>query len=138
MWQALNEPVIEISEPQAMKIFLLAAVIAGMAWITPYWAEASEIADQQLAMGYDTYQSQVLGATIEASEPASIVQTVPDWYIEAAASVSAVQEAYTAAAAQVLDVSAPVTEAAEYYQPGVDAVTNAWLNLMCDPGSRSF
>jgi hypothetical protein len=138
VWEALNEPVIEVDESQALRIFLAAAAIMAMAWISPYWAAASEVADQQIAMGYEAYQSQVLGAQISADQPVSIVPAVPDWYIAASATTEAVHEAYATAANQILDVSAPVTDAAEFLQPGTDAVWLAWLQLIRDPGSPSF
>ena len=134
VWQALNEPVIHVTEEQAKNIFLAAVIIMFAAWVAPYWTGsvstvyASETVFEQMAtVGMKT--GTVAGATfVIESEP----QT-PDWYYVAQEVPEAVAESFALGAAEVLDISGPVTDLVEFYEPGVDAVWNAWLDLMMDP-----
>ena len=127
VWQALNQPVMEIPEQTGKEIVAVAAVIMLAAWIVPHWGSALRITNYELSMGNVAgYEETVAGAVIEAPQ-------VPDWYYTVTATSDSVVTAYTAAAVEVLDVSEPVGELAAYLEPGTDAVWNAWLELMADP-----
>lgn len=129
VWEALNEPVIEVTPDAAKAIFTVAAFLMVMAWVTPYWpaAAAHLAAAEELGMAPSEYTEMVAGASIAADESASY-GSVPIYGI-----VQEVQGAFVSASSEVLDVSEPAGELIEFYEPGVDAVWNAWLELMVDP-----
>ncbi len=140
VWEALNEPIIEVSIEQAKNVFLATAVIALASWVAPYWTEAGsavayyapENVFEKMASVGDAGTGSVAGSQIVAGE------LTPDWYYVAAEMPNAAVESFALGANQVLDISSPVTQLTELYQPGVDAVWNAWLNMMRDPGTPEF
>lgn len=118
VWQAFNDPVVEIHESFARLIFIIAVILLLVAWIAPYWHEARLITSVRAPF----YGPLVAGAI-----------TAPDWYYVAADVPGQVAGAWTAAASEVLDISDDLRSAASFYQPGASAVTDAWLELMADP-----
>lgn len=129
VWEALNEPVIEVTPEAAKAIFTVAAFLIVMAWVAPYWpaAQAHLAAAESFGLAPSEYTEMIAGASIEADELASY-GSVPIYGI-----VQEVQGAFVSASNEVLDVSEPAGELIEFYQPGVDAVWNAWLELMVEP-----
>lgn len=118
VWQALNEPVVEVSEGAARGIFLALAVILLAVWIAPYWGAMPSVA----------------GATLVSDElSVESVPIVPEWYYVTSAIPGDIAQAFSIAANEVLDISEPVLQISEFYEPGVNAVWGAWLELMQDP-----
>ena len=132
VWEALNEPVVEITEEQAKKVILASVIIISAAWIAPYWgsvgANTYALAPQertifeQTAMA-DADRGQVAGAVIEA----------PEWYYVVAGMPQAVAQSFSEGANDILDISGPASNIAAFYEPGVSGVWNGWLELMADP-----
>ena len=132
VWTSLNEPVMEITEKMAETVFLVTAVIMLSAWVAPYWGKTpAQIAAHY--SGMDVVSEQVAGVTTYGTQEVVFSNAIPDWYQQAASNAVSVSEAIAASADQILDISEPVGQAVEYYQPGVSAVWNAWLDLMADP-----
>lgn len=115
VWQALNEPIAYPSDEFARTVFLMTAVIMMMIWIAPYWGSAA-VAGAQLSL-----------------VPEYIEGSVPEWYYTAERISYDLVNSFGTAAEQVLDISEPVTQTVEFYEPGVEAVWDAWLELMADP-----
>lgn len=138
VWKALNEPIIEVTEAQAKNIFFATVLIMCAAWIAPYWSEAATTvyyAPQNVFEQFADASSEgrlVAGAQIVSGE------VTPDWYYVMEEMPEAIVESFAAGANEVLDISGPVGEMTEFYQPGADAVRDAWLNLMRDPGTPAF
>src|SRR3989344_2922898 len=128
IWQALNEPVVEVSEEFARGVFLAATLIIMMAWILPYWgsnsALAAEYPHQPAAISHQNQLSVVAGQRTTA---------LPDWYYLIQRISSDITLEFGQAAYDVLDISGPVQESVEFYKPGVQAFWDAWLELMADP-----
>lgn len=122
VWASLNEPVAYPSQDFANAVFFIAAVMFLVVWIAPYWGTAGQ--DVALLLNYE---AQVLGASIEN------VVVAPEWYYAGEAMATGVVDAFATASTELFDISEPVMETVEFYQPGVDAVWNAWLELMADP-----
>ena len=141
VWEAVNEPVIEITEAHAKNLFLATALIIAAAWLTPYWGSGSVIAQESYE---GTIFEQVAaagkssGMVAGASTESYAVLEGPDWYYTLEAMPVSVATSFSDAAHEVLDVSEPVGEMIEFYEPGVSAVWNEWLNLMRDPGTPEF
>ena len=145
VWEALNEPIIHITEQQAKNVFLASIVIAMAAWVAPYWGEAGtavayyapENVFEKMASVGDVHggSARVAGASIAAGYESSVSSSAftPDWYYVAAEMPDALVESLALGANQVLDISGPITEMTGFYEPGVSAVWNAWLDLMVDP-----
>ena len=127
VWEALNDPVIELSEQQAKNVILASLVIMLAAWIAPYWG--SSTGSQYTSQG--TAFERVAGATIDTA-------SAPDWYYTLEAVPDTLAQTVTDSATDVLDISEPVQNLVEFYEPGVSATWNAWLNLMRDPGTPEF
>ncbi len=138
IWQALNEPVVEVSEGFARNLLIAAILLLLVAWVGSYWG------GDRAGLPYTTYRSSAL---IEAQTlPSQVsffrlgsmvagVQTTgtPLWYEVAKDLPGDVAFTFTAAAYEVLDISEPVGQIAEFYEPGFTAVGDAWLELMADP-----
>lgn len=140
VWEALNEPVVEISEEQAKNIFLASLVIIGTAWIAPYWGAGNTLGAYQ-AGAEGTIFEQMADIGTEYGTVAGAFEeyeSAPDWYYAAADVSSQVVESIAVGANEVLDISGPVQDLAEFYEPGTTAVWNSWLNLMRDPGTTEF
>lgn len=152
VWEALNQPVVEVTDEAAKSIFLAAAVILLMVWLMPSFGGAETISNSQFSISKEavTYQpmfgsysdyEEVAGASTQTIVAAP--QAVPNWYIAVATTSESlggfyeetVEQPFAQAAVEILDISQPVQEMAEFYEPGVDAVWNAWLDLMADPVS---
>lgn len=145
VWQALNEPVIEVTEDQAKKVMFAAAVILFAAWVSPYMpVDAATVATHYDASSkFQVVSSKwgtVAGASIDADLQLTTYNstTVPQWYYIAAEIPTAIADSFAAGAEEVLDISGPVSQMTEFYTPGASAVWNEWLNLMRDPGSPEF
>lgn len=119
VWQSLNEPIAHPTQDFVNTVFFIAAVMFLVVWIAPYWGTAS------------TNYGNVLGTSIEAA-------TVPEWYYTVSGMAGDVTEAFATASMDVFDISQPVMETVAYYQPGVDAVWGAWLELMADPVPTNY
>lgn len=129
VWDALNQPVAEISEDVAKGIFMLTAVILFMIWVAPYWGQDSDVSSTTLQRTtYNLTTGQVAGAQTLADIPET-----PEWYYVAESLPSAVAGAFAEATGEVLDISGPASKIAEFYEPGTQAVWNGWLELMADP-----
>lgn len=126
VWASLNEPVAYPTQNFANTVFFIAAVMFLVVWIAPYWGTTRQ--DVAMLMNYE---SQVLGESIE-----NVI--APEWYYTGEATVSGVVNAFATAGTEIFDISEPVSETVEFYQPGVDAVWNAWLELMADPVSTNY
>ncbi|MDP3741606.1 MAG: hypothetical protein Q8R08_04785 [bacterium] len=134
VWQVLNEPVVELSEEAVTHIFMALAVILLAVWIAPYWGQESGIRTQEL--GVERWGGMVAGAQIESQELGIMnyeLGQTPEWYYVASSVPTDVASAFSEAANEVLDISGTVSQIAEFYEPGADAVWNAWLDLMADP-----
>ncbi len=106
----------------------MAVLIIMMAWILPYWGGSSALAAEypfgQTPIVYQNVSAQVAGQQTDAP---------PDWYYLIQRISSDVTLEFGQAAYDVLDISDPVQESVEFYKPGINAVWNAWLELMADP-----
>src|SRR3989344_3243117 len=128
IWQALNEPVVEVSEEFARGILLTAILIIMMAWVLPYWGSSSALAAEY------PFQTEVISYQNQPSEVAGQQTTaLPDWYYLVQRISSDITLEFGQAAYDVLDISDPVQESIEFYKPGVQAFWDAWLELMADP-----
>jgi len=140
----MNEPVVEVTDEAAKAIFLAAAVIILAIWIVPYLGSAQPVAaatGEPMAQNYEPvfgqYQ-QVAGATV-GGESRELVS--PKWFLALADAGEGLGDMYqetfekpfAEATVQTLDISQPMGSLLAYYQPGLDAVWNAWLELMADP-----
>ena len=126
VWQALNhQPIVEITEEAAKGIFLIAAVILLAVWVMPYWGSTPSFNSSPL-VGEERWGGNIAGAQIEIS-------STPEWYYVTAAIPGDVAEAFVDAATEVLDISGQVSQMGQFYEPGAEAVWNAWLELMADP-----
>lgn len=145
VWQAMNEPVVEVTDGAARTIFLAAAVIFLAVWIMPYLGNAKPVAAsapqevyayEPLFVDYPVY-SAVAGEVISFESGRSS----PEWYLALAEVGSGLSELYQEsfrvpfgqAASHTFDISGPVQDIAEFYGPGLAAVRDAWLELMADP-----
>ncbi len=146
VWQALNEPVVEVGEGFARGVFVTALAVLFMVWVAPYWGTAQ---NSHVAGG--SYNSPLLIRPDLAALPSQVaffrmvtdgssgmvagIQTreTPVWYYAARDLPGAVTDAFATAATQVLDISEPAAEVREFYGPGLEAVGDAWLELMADP-----
>ena len=129
VWQALNDPVVEISEEFAKTILLVSFVIIVMAWLSPYFGNAHEAG----SLKFSAYPRPIVaGAYVESVVPLAEQET-PEWYLTTNAITSGVQSSFVQAANEVLDISEPVSRFTQFYQPGVQALSDAWLELMADP-----
>jgi hypothetical protein len=134
VWQALNEPVVEVSGGFAKIVFGLAVIMLVVAWVSPYWGVAHA---QVPAVSYDS------PLLLEKALPSQMgqmrmvagveISAVPDWYETAKVLPQELSLAFSQAATEVLDVSAPAAAINEFYGPGFHAVNEAWLELMADP-----
>ena len=136
VWEALNEPVMEITEEQAKHVFLASIVIMAAAWIAPYWgatpasayhsslSSEGTIFEQMARVG--SGEGMVAGATTG-------IEVAPEWYYVVAGIPEAVVQSFGAGSNEVLDISQPVSNLAAFYEPGVSEVWNGWLELMADP-----
>lgn len=138
VWEALNEPIIHVTEQQGKNVIFAALVIAFTAWIAPYWGSAGATAYYAPINVFEEFASaadeggMVAGAQI-------VSDAVPaEWYYVTREMPNSIVESFAIGANEVLDISGPVTEMTEFYQPGIEAVSNAWLNLMRDPGTPEF
>ena len=133
VWQALNDPVVEISEEFAKTILLASFVIIAAAWLSPYFGNSSDSAGR-FAGGAPRpiVHSAVAGVFTENNALFGEEQT-PEWYLTIDRTGSDIQGSFVSAANEVLDISEPVGQTVEFYQPGVAAVWDAWLELMADP-----
>ena len=126
VWQALNEPVVEVPEGLARGLLKFSVVVLLAAWVVPYWGlAAASLPD----VAYDSPLISAYGGRIAGAQTAA----VPEWYEVSRSLPGEVMNAYAAAAAEVLDVSAAVSPMVEFYEPGAQAVSDAWLELMADP-----
>ena len=50
VWQALNEPVVEVTDEAAKGIFLVAAVLLMFSWLAPSFGEAKAISNFQFSI----------------------------------------------------------------------------------------
>ena len=139
VWEALNHPVIEVTPEAAKAIFTVAAFVIAMAWLTPYMPAAASHVAAATELGlapseYSEFQGLVAGANTEDILVTDYeIGLAPQWYDDLNDSAGAVAGAFVGAASEVLDVSTPAQSLVEFYQPGVSAVWNAWLELMQDP-----
>lgn len=124
VWGALNQPVAEISEEVAKGIFMAAAVIMLAIWVAPYWGSVN-------ANSTNVYANTANGGTVAGVQ--TEITGTPEWYYVAQSVPSDVADAFGQAASEVLDISNPFSQIAEFYQPGAQAVWDAWLELMVDP-----
>ena len=140
VWEAFNDPVIEVPLEQGQQVMAVAVMIMFAAWITPYWAAAAdgpiayyapESVFEQVA-SLDFSSGAVLG--ISTDDPALAASpAVPEWYYAVASVPEAVSQSLVLGANEVLDISDPVQQMVDFYEPGVNAVWGAWLELMADP-----
>lgn len=121
-WTSLHEPIGYPTQDFANAVFFIAVLMFLAVWIAPYWKTAG----QEVALLLN-YESQVLGASTEK------IVIAPEWYYTGEAAVAATVDAFAAAGTELFDISESVSEAAEFYEPGVDTVWNAWLELMAEP-----
>lgn len=143
VWEALNEPIIEVTEEQAKNVFLAAIVIVFGAWVAPYWGQTSTTVYYAPENVFEQFANSGEGTGVVAgasTSPSSSPyqgeergEVAPEWYYVIEEMPNAVVQSFTMGADEVLDISGPVTEMTEFYQPGADAVWNAWLDLMADP-----
>lgn len=131
MWQALNEPVVEVSEGFARMVFAAAAVILFVSWVGPYWGYAQAVTSQQSLQAAANTRSAIV--SLEPQVAGVLVSEAPLWYQVVQDAPGEVAGAFTEASYEILDVSDPVTDILEFYEPGFQAVGDAWLELMQDP-----
>ncbi len=124
VWQALNEPVVEVTGEAAKTIFTVAVVILLFAWLSPHF-------------GQNAVVPEVAGVTVsKVNEPVIAeeqVQVVPQWYYTLEVVPESIEEAFVQASFEVLDISEPAAQIYEFYSPGFQALNDAWLELMQDP-----
>ncbi|OGE76988.1 MAG: hypothetical protein A3C85_04745 [Candidatus Doudnabacteria bacterium RIFCSPHIGHO2_02_FULL_48_21] len=144
VWEALNEPVIHVSEKQAKEIFLACVIIVFFSWVAPYWdgssstVYASETVFDQMAAVEKPATFASLESGMVAGAQITSGPTAPKWYVVVEEMPDALVESFAAGAGEVLDISNQVGDFVEFYQPGVDAVWNAWLDLMMDPAPVAY
>lgn len=126
VWEALNEPVVEVTEGFAKGIFAVAVILLMMVWIAPYWASAGQ------SLSVAVYESPIINPEYGRVAGAQIT-AAPDWIAVAGSLPTDLADSFAQAASQVLDVSEPMSRLNEMYGPGVSAVKDAWLELMADP-----
>ena len=131
IWEALNEPVIEVSPEAAKNIIAVAAMIMVMAWVAPYWGSAGRLADYDHEVSVGMVAGETIGESIEDSGPVSL--TTPEWYYNLSRTTEDFVDAYSSAASQTLDVSEPVVQAADFLAPGVSAVAGEFKYLLSEP-----
>lgn len=128
VWQALNEPVVEVSEQFAFRLLALSVLMLAVAWVGPYWRAASAEAP------VITYNSPII-APAEGQVAGAQISASPILYTVAVSLPMDFANAFTVAANQVLDVSPPIQQLVNFSTPGWEAVWNAWLFYMKDPYS---
>lgn len=128
VWEALNEPIAYPSNEFAQNVLAISAAIVLMAWVAPYWDNAQAYSVERTAY---SETGVVAGEQLYASS--YTLAATPDWYYVAEAVPGAVAEEFGQAAYEVLDISEPVGQVVEFYEPGVTAVWDAWIELMADP-----
>ena len=151
VWQALNEPVVEVTDEAAKGIFLVAAVLLMFSWLAPSFGEAKAISNFQFSISKEetAYQplfepyAEVAGASTENSPSPSLEKrgVAPDWYVGLSATGASLGDFYhetvtapfAEAVTELFDISRPVGSITDFLRPGTDAAWNAWLELMADP-----
>ena len=127
VWQSLNEPVVELPESFGRSVLLVSVAIMAFAWMAPYLGQTG--GSQRFAETAPSYSfGQVAGAQLEADDSSVLAETMVALPADFA-------NAFADAAQEVLDLSEPVGQFVEYYSPGIQAVGDAWLYYMKDPGS---
>ena len=127
VWQALNEPVVKLPESFGRSVLLVSVAIMAFAWMSPYLGQTGS--SQLFTEATPSYSfGQVAGAQLEADDSSVLAETM-------VALPSDFANAFADAAQDVLDISEPVEQFVEYYSPGIQAVGDAWLYYMKDPGS---
>lgn len=136
IWQALNEPVVEVSEEFGKQLFAGSMALFAIAWLMPYFGQVN-IDSLAIHAQPEIETARVAGASISAfddTDPtswyqmiASTADSLGEFYLES------VTKPISVAAHEVLDVHEPVQDSWEFLQPGVQAVYDAWLELMADP-----
>lgn len=157
-WEAMNHPVIHVTDEAARMIFLVAALILLMIWLMPNFGirklgvGRSGMPEKAVAMEYQPllapYQEVAGAATLPGeagtfSPAVTPVVPAPQWYFDAAVTGNSFGDFYhetvvapfSEAATEILDVSPPVRQMADFLAPGVHAVSDAWLELMADPAN---
>ncbi len=132
VWESLNEPVADVSAGFAEFMACVALFLLLVAWVAPHWTLVqSKLPEFTYSSSplVNPFGAQVAGAQIV--NPADV--SVPIAYAVAVSLPGDVATAFSTAATQVLDISVPVTQVVDFYSPGVQAVNDAWLDLMKDP-----
>lgn len=145
VWEKMNEPIAYPDKEFYQPFFAIALAIMVMAWAAPYWQAAAVTLDTPAPNGVEVgshyeyvsffdnnYQSsgRVAGAHVEAAQIENRSQEAPFWYDMISNDVPV---AFGTATYEVLDISDSVQPMVDFYEPGVSAVWNAWLELMQDP-----
>lgn len=128
VWQALNDPVVEVNQRLAQILIIIAIIFLMLAWVAPYWDEARQISSLKTAKVF-TWDSALLQPAVAGAETSA----VPVWYEVAREVPGGVASEFRSAAYEVLDISEPIGLVADFYEPGLTAATDAWLDLMADP-----
>lgn len=152
VWQALNEPIAYPTEEFTKFFFSAVGLILLLLWLAPYignynaktaksypnYAKSYEHLSQSDAavllkpLRLISYFSGNYGQV--AGESAAISDTTyetPDTGLDDL--LVTVSVAVADAAYDVLDISEQVEPYVEFFEPGVEAVWGAWLELMADP-----
>lgn len=143
VWQALNEPVVEVTPEFAKGVLGIAVAMLLAVWVLPYWgvarAEAPFVSYNSSALfEQKALPSQMSFFEVKIPNRGGMVAGVqtsatPTWYHVAKEMPNALSESFAQAANEVLDSSGPVMAMSDFYSPGFQAVSDAWLGLMMDP-----
>ena len=157
VWQALNEPVVEVTDEAAKGIFLVAAVLLMFSWLAPSFGAVNAVASSPLIHQpingqatetayvplFEPYSYEaVAGAMTEkGGMGATGEKGAPSWYTEISATGASLGDFYhetvtapfAEAVTELFDISRPVGSITDFLRPGTDAAWNAWLELMADP-----
>lgn len=136
VWQALNEPVVEVTEGFAKTMLFIALLLLCVSWIGPSWEQAKiAAARENLGLASSGRVAGVYLAAVSQADTAlpPAAPRVPEWYYLAQGLPYDIGEAFAQSASEVLDISDQAGPIVEFYEPGVAAVWDAWLELMADP-----
>ena len=158
LWEDLNKPVAYPTEEIVKPFIAIVAAVILFSWAMPYFgldnaiyrtAHLDSPTSYQLQVSsyaglFDPYEAaaysfevpRVAGARVEAGG-----EEVIEIFNSIAASVDSInyiyeeafEKPFAEAINEVLDISEEVIPIIEFYEPGVRAAVDAWLELMADP-----
>lgn len=147
VWQALNEPVLEVSLSFARNTMIVAGVLLLVAVVSPYWQSfhgSGSTDGYQISFDYSSGVVAGASANVYSEENSMSDQaqeisgmTLNDFNYELSYTSDQVISAFGNAGKEVLDLSSDLESVLAIYQPGVSVVLgpfwDSWIDLMADP-----